>query len=79
MTNTVYKVGDMVRNETGCGFLEEFGIIYDIDIGSDPYDEPLDEPLVKIHWQTTQRTIVYYLSTVEERVNRIQQWIHYPA
>jgi hypothetical protein len=75
MIDTQFKVGDMVRNETGVGFLEEFGIIYDIDIGSDPYDEPL----VKIYWQTTQKTIIYYLSTVKDRVNTIQHWIHYPA
>ena len=79
MTNAQFKVGDMVRNETGDGFVEEFGIIYDIDIWSDPYDDRDHEPIVKIYWQTTQKTIIYYLSTVEDRVNRIQQWIHYPA
>ena len=75
MTNTIFKVGDMVRNETGGGLVEDFGIIYDFDIG----EWPADEPMVKIYWQTTQRTIVYYLSTVKERVNMIQHWIHYPA
>ena len=79
MIDNQFKVGDMVRNETGTidGFVGEFGIIYDIDIdiGVDQYDEPL----VKIHWQTTQQTNTYYLSTVKDRVNTIRYWIHYPA
>ena len=81
MTDIEFKVGDLFFNKIGHTrsehgvFIKEFGIIYEIYIGPGPYHESL----VKIYWQTTQRTIVYYLSTVKERVQITGIWFHHPV
>jgi len=76
-----FNVGDLFFNESGVFrddngvLIKEFGIIYDFDIG----EWPECEPLAKIYWQTTQKIKIYYVSTVEERVNALKTWIHYPS
>jgi len=75
MTDTQFKVGDLVYDNKG-SYRKEFGIIYDFDAGEDRWDKPI----VKIYWQISQDTVNYYLQTLMDRVVSVDQyWNHYPS